>query len=68
MVDLLMRAKYFIIEGSKLWLLKYALILIFYVSAICVDGTFHKYVFNNDGNCNRESYAVYLDVFDDDQL
>ncbi|CAH1392936.1 unnamed protein product [Nezara viridula] len=24
------------------------------VIAICVDGTFHKYVFNADGNCNHE--------------
>ena len=35
------------------------------VSAICVDGTFHKYVFTPDGNCNREAYDVYLDVGDD---
>lgn len=35
------------------------------VIAICVDGTFHKYVFTKDGNCNREAYDVYLDVGDD---
>jgi len=35
------------------------------VIAICVDGTFHKYVFTPDGNCNREAYDVYLDVGDD---
>lgn len=34
-------------------------------SAICVDGTFHKYVFTKDGNCNREAYDVYLDIGDD---
>ncbi|KAL1130235.1 hypothetical protein AAG570_013173 [Ranatra chinensis] len=39
-----------------------------YLTSICVDGTFHKYVFNADGNCNRESYDVYLDVIDDDQF
>lgn len=35
------------------------------VIAICVDGTFHKYVFSKDGNCNREAYDVYLDIGDD---
>ncbi|KAL5017843.1 hypothetical protein ScPMuIL_003565 [Solemya velum] len=35
------------------------------VIAICVDGTFHKYVFTTDGNCNRESYDVFLDMGDD---
>ena len=34
------------------------------ISAACVDGTFHKYVFTRDGNCNREAYDVYLDVGD----
>ena len=36
-----------------------------YFSAICLDGSFHKYVFTPDGNCNREAYDVYLDVGDD---
>ncbi|ESP03877.1 hypothetical protein LOTGIDRAFT_185244 [Lottia gigantea] len=36
------------------------------VIAVCVDGTFHKYVFNTDGNCNREAYDVYLDMGDID--
>jgi len=35
---------------------------LFVVSAICLDGTFHKYVFNEDGSCNREAYDVFLDV------
>ncbi|OWF36241.1 WD repeat domain phosphoinositide-interacting protein 4-like [Mizuhopecten yessoensis] len=35
------------------------------VIAVCVDGTFHKYVFTTDGNCNREAYDVYLDIGDD---
>ncbi|KAJ8314728.1 hypothetical protein KUTeg_006878 [Tegillarca granosa] len=35
------------------------------VIAVCVDGTFHKYVFTVEGNCNRESYDVYLDIGDD---
>ena len=37
-------------------------------SAICVDGTFHKYVFTPDGNCNREAFDVYLDICDDDDF
>eukprot|EP00918_Siedleckia_nematoides_P076507 GHVU01167226.1.p1 GENE.GHVU01167226.1~~GHVU01167226.1.p1 ORF type:complete len:349 (+),score=33.92 GHVU01167226.1:17-1063(+) len=35
------------------------------VIAACVDGTFHKYVFTTDGNCNREAYDVFLDIGDD---
>ncbi|XP_046566533.1 WD repeat domain phosphoinositide-interacting protein 4-like [Haliotis rubra] len=35
------------------------------VIAVCVDGTFHKYVFTSDGNCNREAYDVYLDMGED---
>uniref|UniRef100_A0A673MHA0 WD repeat domain phosphoinositide-interacting protein 4-like n=1 Tax=Sinocyclocheilus rhinocerous TaxID=307959 RepID=A0A673MHA0_9TELE len=38
------------------------------VIAICVDGTFHKYVFSPDGNCNREAFDVYLDICDDDDF
>ncbi|KAG5890404.1 hypothetical protein JTB14_026286 [Gonioctena quinquepunctata] len=37
------------------------------VIAICLDGTFHKYVFTADGICNRETFDVYLDVCDDDE-
>ncbi|XP_066436697.1 WD repeat domain phosphoinositide-interacting protein 4 [Eleutherodactylus coqui] len=36
------------------------------VIAVCVDGTFHKYVFTPEGNCNREAFDVYLDICDDD--
>ncbi|XP_041362841.1 WD repeat domain phosphoinositide-interacting protein 4-like [Gigantopelta aegis] len=35
------------------------------VIAACVDGTFHKYVFTTDGNCNRESYDVFMDIDED---
>ncbi|XP_014244966.1 WD repeat domain phosphoinositide-interacting protein 4-like [Cimex lectularius] len=38
------------------------------VIAICVDGTFHKYVFNADGNCNREKYDVFIDITNDDDF
>jgi hypothetical protein len=33
-----------------------------------MDGTFHKYVFTPAGNCNRESFDVYLDVCEDDDF
>ena len=42
-------------------------ILTIYV-AICMDGTFHKYVFTPTGNCNRESFDVYLDVCEDEDF
>ena len=35
------------------------------VIALCFDGTFHKYVFTADGNCNREAYNVFLDITHD---
>ncbi|KAF1560688.1 UNVERIFIED_CONTAM: WD repeat domain phosphoinositide-interacting protein 4, partial [Eudyptes pachyrhynchus] len=38
------------------------------VVAVCVDGTFHKYVFSPDGNCNREAFDVFLDICDDDDF
>lgn len=37
-------------------------------SAICIDGTFHKFVFTPDGSCNREAFDVYLDLCDDDDF
>lgn len=38
------------------------------VVAVCVDGTFHKYVFSPDGNCNREAFDVFLDICDEDDF
>lgn len=38
------------------------------VFAICVDGTFHKYTFNSDGNRTREAYDVFLDLPDEDEF
>ncbi|KFO22514.1 WD repeat domain phosphoinositide-interacting protein 4-like [Fukomys damarensis] len=38
------------------------------VIAICVDGTFHKYVFTPDGNCKREAFEVYLDMCEEDDF
>ncbi|XP_063979837.1 WD repeat domain phosphoinositide-interacting protein 4-like isoform X2 [Diachasmimorpha longicaudata] len=38
------------------------------VIAVCMDGTFHKYVFTSEGNCNREAFDVFLDVCDDDDF
>ena len=34
--------------------------------AICMDGTFHKYSFNLDGQCHRESFDVFLDIRETD--
>jgi len=38
------------------------------VVAICMDGTYHKYVFSPTGNCNRESFDVFLDVCEDEDF
>ncbi|XP_069738391.1 WD repeat domain phosphoinositide-interacting protein 4 [Phaenicophaeus curvirostris] len=38
------------------------------VVAVCGDGSFHKYVFSPDGNCNREAFDVFLDICDDDDF
>ncbi|CAB4023011.1 WD repeat domain phosphoinositide-interacting 4-like [Paramuricea clavata] len=38
------------------------------VIAICVDGTFHKYIFTPDGSCNREAYDVFLEVTREDDF
>ena len=35
------------------------------VYAICVDGTFHKYVFKNEGHCERDNFDFYPDVPDE---
>lgn len=43
----------------------YVNMLVTFGSAVCVDGTFHKYVFNLTGNCNREAFDVFLDVCED---
>lgn len=37
-------------------------------AAVCMDGTFHKYVFTADGNCNREAFDVFLDACDDNEF
>lgn len=37
------------------------------IYAICVDGTFHKYVFNSEGNISRDAFDIFLDVCDDDE-
>ena len=33
--------------------------------AVCVDGTFHKYMFTPEGSCNRESFDIYVDLDND---
>ncbi|CAM9959666.1 unnamed protein product [Lampetra planeri] len=36
------------------------------IIAVCLDGTFHKYVFTLEGSCKREAFDVYLDLENDD--
>lgn len=43
-------------------------IVFFFISAVCMDGTFHKYIFTAEGNCNRQAFDVFLDVCDDDDF
>ncbi|XP_063962528.1 WD repeat domain phosphoinositide-interacting protein 4-like isoform X1 [Lytechinus pictus] len=38
------------------------------VIAVCIDGTFHKYVFTPEGGCNRQAYDEYLELGDDDEF
>ncbi|XP_044727357.1 WD repeat domain phosphoinositide-interacting protein 4-like [Chrysoperla carnea] len=38
------------------------------VVAVCLDGTFHKYIFNIEGNCNRQAFDVFLDLCDDEEF
>lgn len=55
--------------GSERWLKSVVCVCVCVCpAAICVDGTFHKYVFTPDGNCNREAFDVYLDICDDDDF
>jgi len=41
---------------------------ILFISAVCVDGTFHKFAFTAEGNCNRQAFDVFLDVCDDEEF
>jgi len=36
------------------------------IYAISTDGSFQKYVFTPEGNCNRESFDMFVDDVDDD--
>jgi len=38
------------------------------VVAVCVDGTYHKYIFTPEGSCSREAYDIYLDLDNDAEL
>ncbi|RWS07590.1 WD repeat domain phosphoinositide-interacting protein 4-like protein [Dinothrombium tinctorium] len=39
-----------------------------YGTSICVDGTFHKYSFTQEGNCTREAFEIYFDLSEDDHF
>ncbi|VDD88045.1 unnamed protein product [Enterobius vermicularis] len=36
-----------------------------YITAVCSDGTFHRYLINPDGTCTREGFDQYLDLGDE---
>lgn len=36
--------------------------------AVCEDGSFHKYVFSQDGSCKRETFEKFLDLAEEDDL
>jgi len=38
------------------------------VVAICIDGSFHKYVFTKDGNCNREAFDMFTELCEEELL
>ncbi|XP_002163927.1 WD repeat domain phosphoinositide-interacting protein 4 isoform X1 [Hydra vulgaris] len=38
------------------------------VIAISYNGSFHRYVFTKEGNCNRESYDLFLELGEDRDL
>lgn len=38
------------------------------VIAVCLDGTFHKFIFSPEGNCNRETFDVFLDICDEEDF
>ncbi|XP_071501508.1 WD repeat domain phosphoinositide-interacting protein 4-like [Diadema antillarum] len=38
------------------------------VVAVCIDGTFHKYIFSPEGSCNRQAYDEYLELGDEDEF
>ena len=35
-----------------------------HVVTACFDGTFHKHIFNSEGQCTRDEYDLYLDGLD----
>lgn len=35
------------------------------VYAVCVDGSFHKYLLNKDGTCKRDNFDNYLEVHEE---
>lgn len=49
--------------GSLKYFMAFSILL-----AICEDGSFHKYTFNQDGSCKRDIFEKFIDLTEDDDL
>jgi len=60
------RSELVIFNSNESWLHIISCIVVMCVyAAVCVDGTFHKYLFTPEGSCHRESFDVYIDLDND---
>lgn len=57
----------FKVEGSVFFLF-HPFWFKFLFPAVCMDGTFHKFLFAKDGTCNREGFEQFLNVTEDQEF